>query len=130
MRWNCVVMLAVALAAVCMATVGHAADAPSFSLAWSEYPSWSVFGVANEVKLIDGAKGKMGPIEKKWNVDIQLKEAEYDPCLSMYGSGQVDAVCITNMDVLSPSLSRASVGILPTSTSAGAENEVAARASR
>ena len=28
---------------------------PSFSLAWSEYPSWSVFGVAAQVKLIDGA---------------------------------------------------------------------------
>ena len=121
MRWNFAVMLGVALAAVCVAATGYAADAPSFSLAWSEYPSWSVFGVANEVKLIDGAKGKMGPIEKKWNVDIQLKEAEYDPCLSMYGSGQVDAVCITNMDVLSPSLSRASVGVLPTSTSAGAD---------
>ena len=26
-------------------------DAPSFSLAWSEYPSWSVFGVADELGL-------------------------------------------------------------------------------
>ena len=97
------------------------ADIPSFSLAWSEYPSWSAFGVASEVKLIDGRKGQLGPIEKKWNVDIELKEAEYDPCLSMYGSGQTDAVCITNMDILSPSLSRAGVMILPTSTSFGAD---------
>src|SRR5207247_2947806 len=94
---------------------------PSFSLAWSEYPSWSVFGVANELKLIDGAEGKQGPIEKKWNVDIVLKEAEYDPCLTMYGAAQCDAVCITTLDALNPSLSRPSVVILPTSTSYGAD---------
>ncbi len=93
----------------------------SFSLAWSEYPSWSTFGVAHEVKLINGKKGKLGPIEEKWGVDIVLKEAEYDPCLVMYGAGQCDAVCITNMDVLNPSLSRRSVAVLPTSTSYGAD---------
>jgi NitT/TauT family transport system substrate-binding protein len=97
------------------------AAAPQFSLAWSEYPSWSVFGVAHMQKLIDGAVGKQGPLEKKWNIDIVLKEAEYDPCLSMYGSGQCDAVCITDMDVLNPAATRASVIILPTSTSAGAD---------
>lgn len=95
--------------------------APSFSLAWSEYPSWSVFGVAHMMRLIDGREGRQGPIEEKWNVDIVLREAEYDPCLVMYGSGQCDAVCITNMDALNPSLSRASVMILPTSTSFGAD---------
>ncbi len=94
---------------------------PSFSLAWSEYPSWSVFGVAHVYKLIDGREGKLGPIETKWNVDIVLKEAEYDPCLQLYGAGQCDAVCITDMDVLNPSLSRPSVVILPTSTSFGAD---------
>ncbi len=98
----------------------HAA-APSFSLAWSEYPSWSVFGVAHACKLIDGRQGQLGPIEQKWGVDIVLKEAEYDPCLTLYGSGQCDAVCITDMDVLNPALSRASVIVLPTSTSYGAD---------
>jgi NitT/TauT family transport system substrate-binding protein len=97
------------------------AASPSFSLAWSEYPSWSVFGVAHVQKIIDGRSGRLGPVEKKWNVDIVLKEAEYDPCLSMYGSAQCDAVCITDMDVLNPSLSRPSVIILPTSTSYGAD---------
>lgn len=53
--------------------------------------------------------------------DIVLKEAEYDPCLTMYGAGQADAVCITGMDVLNPSLSRPSVMVLPTSTSFGAD---------
>jgi ABC-type nitrate/sulfonate/bicarbonate transport system substrate-binding protein len=94
---------------------------PAFSLAWSEYPSWSVFGVAHVEKLIDGRAGRLGPIERKWGVDIVLKEAEYDPCLTMYGSGQCDAVCITDMDVLNPALSRPSVVILPTSTSYGAD---------
>ncbi len=99
----------------------RAGDVPSFSLAWSEYPSWSTFGVAHEVGLVNGKKGKLGEIEKKWGVDIVLKEAEYDPCLVMYGASQCDAVCITNMDVLNPSLSRKSVAILPTSTSDGAD---------
>src|SRR5262249_19005695 len=73
------------------------ANVPTFSLAWSEYPSWSTFGVAHETGMIDGKKGSMGPIERKWNVDIELKEADYDPCITMYGAGQCDAVCITNM---------------------------------
>jgi ABC-type nitrate/sulfonate/bicarbonate transport system substrate-binding protein len=97
------------------------AKAPTFSLAWSEYPSWSTFGVAHVDKLIDGREGQLGPIEKKWNVDIVLKEAEYDPCLTLYGTAGCDAVCITDMDALNPSLTRASVAILPTSTSFGAD---------
>lgn len=97
------------------------APPPTFSLAWSEYPSWSVFGVAHNAKLIDGKAGALGPIEKKWNVDIELKEADYDSCLVMYGAGNVDAVCITNMDVLNPALTRPSTVILPTSTSDGAD---------
>ncbi len=98
-----------------------AQTAPTFSLAWSEYPSWSAFGVADQAKIIDGKKGELGPVEEKWNVDIVLHQADYDPCLVMYGSGQCDAVCITNMDALAPSLRRKSVAILPTSTSEGAD---------
>jgi NitT/TauT family transport system substrate-binding protein len=109
-------------AVVSPAAGGSPAEAvPTFSLAWSEYPSWSTFGVAHEVGLINGKKGELGPIEQKWGVDIELKEAEYDPCLTMYGAGQCDAVCITNMDALNPSLSVQSVAILPTSTSYGAD---------
>lgn len=104
-----------------VAAVSTLAAPPPFSLAWSEYPSWSVFGVAHAYKLINGAEGQLGPIETKWNVDIVLKEAEYDPCLQLYGAGQCDAVCITEMDALNPSLSRPSVVILPTSTSFGAD---------
>jgi NitT/TauT family transport system substrate-binding protein len=94
---------------------------PVFSLAWSEYPSWSVFGVAHEKGLINGERGKLGKIEQKWNVDIELKEADYDPCITMYNSGSCDAVCITNMDVLNPALGRESVAVMPTSTSVGAD---------
>ncbi|MDZ4849050.1 MAG: hypothetical protein SGI77_07130 [Pirellulaceae bacterium] len=92
-----------------------------FSLAWSEYPSWSVFGVADELGLIEKDAGKLGEFEKKWNVDIVLKQADYDTCIQLYGASTVDAVCITNMDVLGPADSRASVAILPTSTSKGAD---------
>lgn len=94
---------------------------PVFSLAWSEYPSWSVFGVAETKGLLDGAEGSMGEMERKWNVDIVLKQLDYDPCLQAYGASTVDAVCMTNMDSLAPSISRPSVGILPTSTSVGAD---------
>lgn len=96
-------------------------EVPVFSIAWSEYPSWSTFGVAHEVGLINGKKGAMGPIEKKWGVDIELKEADYDACIVMFGAGQCDASCLTNMDVLNATLRHPSVGILPTSTSFGAD---------
>lgn len=92
-----------------------------FSLAVSEYPSWSAFVVAASRGYFDGAEGKLGEVEKKWNVDMVLREAEYDPTIGMYGSGEVDGVAITNMDALKPSRSRSSVAIMPTSTSYGAD---------
>jgi len=97
------------------------AKAPSFTLAWSEYPSWSTFGVAHARGLISGEKGKCGPIERAYGVDIELKELEYGPCIDGYASGALDAVCLTNMDALAPSLGRPSVAIMPTSTSYGAD---------
>lgn len=94
---------------------------PVFSLAWSEYPSWSVFGVAELKGLINGKEGELGPVEKKWNVDIVLNETDYDTCINLYANGAIDAVCITNMDILNPSMGRTAVAILPTSTSFGAD---------
>jgi NitT/TauT family transport system substrate-binding protein len=113
--------LILAAAIFCLCAAAAAAAPPVFSLAWSEYPSWSTFGVAHELKLINGKKGAQGPIEKKWGVDIELKEADYDSCLVMYGANNCDAVCVTNMDALNPSLTRTSVAVLPTSTSHGAD---------
>ena len=101
--------------------VGVSTETPVFSLAWSEYPSWSVFGVADEHGIVDKDEGELGPVEKKWGVDIVLEQKDYDPSITLYGSSVVDAVCITNMDILQPSLGRASVAILPTSTSDGAD---------
>ena len=54
----------------------------AFTLAWSEYPSWSVFGVADEAGLIDKDEGKKGTLEEKWGVDIVLKQLDYEPCLA------------------------------------------------
>ena len=71
--------------------------------------------------IIDKDRGKLGPVEEKWGVDIVLNQLDYDPCLTMYAGGSVDAVCITNMDVLAPAVGRDSVAILPTSTSDGAD---------
>lgn len=98
-----------------------ATKAPSFTLAWSEYPSWSALDVASSVGLINGRKGLQGELEKKYGIDIELKLLDYDPCIQAYASNQVDAVCITNIDILSPSMGRKSVAILPTSTSYGGD---------
>lgn len=94
---------------------------PKFVLTFSEYPSWSVFGVAHEKGLINGKEGELGSIEKKYGVDIVLKEADYDTCITLFGSGSVDASCQTNIDSLAPSLGRESVIIMPTSTSVGGD---------
>ena len=98
-----------------------ASGAPKFTLAWSEYPSWSVFGVAHSEGLIDEAEGKQGELEKKWNVDVVLNYADYDGCITQYVNSAADGVCITNMDILAPSVGRPAVAIMPTSTSAGAD---------
>lgn len=91
------------------------------SLAYSEYPSWSTFGVAESKGLIDGKEGSMGPVEKQWNTDIVLKLVDYDTCLTLYGNSTVDGVCITNNDIPSPAEGRKSVVVAPTSTSVGAD---------
>jgi len=104
------------------AGLSFGADAPSFTLAVSEYPSWSgTFLTACDIGLINGAKGKMGPLEKKWKVDIVVKDTEYDSCITLFVNGNVDAACLTNIDSLAPSVTRKAVAILPTSTSAGAD---------
>lgn len=102
-------------------TASGGGKAPQFSLAWSEYPSWSVFGVADEEGLIDKDPGELGELEKKWNVDVVLNQADYEGCMTQYVSSTADAVCITNMDILAPSVGRHSVAIMPTSTSVGAD---------
>jgi hypothetical protein len=95
---------------------------PEFSLTWSEYPSWSAFGVAHELGILNGEKGKMSELEKKYNVDVVLKEADYDTCVQYYGTGTVDAACLTNMDTLSPcDGSSCTWNVLPTSTSFGGD---------
>ena len=97
-------------------------DSPSFTIAVSEYPSWSgTFLTACDIGLIDGAKGKMGPLETKWKVDIVVKDTDYDSCITLFVNGNVDAACLTNIDSLAPSVTRKAVAILPTSTSAGAD---------
>lgn len=107
----------------CSSKSGVDANVPTFTLSWSEYPSWSTFGVAQEKGLI-GKNGE-GTIEKKHGIKINLKQADYDACLTLYASGAVDANCQTNIDSLSPALGRNSVMIMPTSTSVGADALIA-----
>ncbi len=115
-------MLTVLIMATVMMTGFAKAATPSFSIAVSEYPSWSgTFLTAWDIGLIDGEEGKMGPIEKKWNVDLVVKDTDYDTCITLFVNGSVDAACLTNIDSLAPGVSRKAVAILPTSTSAGAD---------
>ncbi len=122
-RYSLALLWIVATTGVGCSPSQPAAEKPAgpFKLAWSEYPSWSVFGVAGELGMIEKEAGKLGEFEKKWKVDIVLEQADYDPSIQLYGAGAADAVCITNMDVLGPADKRASVAILPTSTSNGAD---------
>jgi ABC-type nitrate/sulfonate/bicarbonate transport system substrate-binding protein len=94
---------------------------PVFVLGWSEYQSSSVFGVAHEQGLINGEEGKLGTLEKKWGIDIVLKQTDYDSLITLYGTDKADAVCITNMDTLATSLGRKGVAIIPVSTSKGGD---------
>jgi hypothetical protein len=104
-------------------TVGEKTDGtiPVFTHSFSEYPSWSVFGVAESQGLINGKRGKQGTLEEKWNVDIVLSQADYDTCLTQFSSSTVDSSCLTTLDSLAPSIGRSAVVVLPTSTSDGAD---------
>ncbi|MDP3767312.1 MAG: hypothetical protein Q8S13_04805, partial [Dehalococcoidia bacterium] len=75
-------------------------DLPSFSLAYSEYASWSTFAVAEMEQKVAAEKGKCGPIERKYGVDLELKFMGYSPSIGAYGGGTADAVTITHLDML------------------------------
>jgi len=107
-------------------TMAPTGPIPVFSVASSEYPSWSTLMVAAKAGLINGAQGgDPGTLETKWKVDLVLEVKDYDPCLSMFANNVVDAVCMTNMDALNPSLGRPCTAICPTSTSVGADKVIA-----
>jgi NitT/TauT family transport system substrate-binding protein len=110
-----------ALAVGCSSKPGSGQGRPVFTLFWSEYPSWSAFGVAAEKGLLDGSEGGVGPVEEQWGVDIKLQQTEYELGASAFESKGCDAVCLTNLDALKRSFNRPAVAVLPTSTSAGAD---------
>lgn len=96
-------------------------DFPVFTVSSSEYPSWAALGVAGRRGMINPERGKVGPIERKYKVDVVLMFKDYDTCISGYGSGAYDATCVTNIDILAPSLGRPTVAFCPTSTSDGGD---------
>lgn len=108
-------------------TLGKSDEAlPAFSVASSEYPSWSTLMVADKAGIINGKQGgKHGPLETKWGVDLVLEVKDYDTCLGQYGNSACDAVCITNVDSLNPALGRPSTAVCPTSTSVGGDKVIA-----
>lgn len=100
---------------------GTDGEVKEVTIAVSEYPSWSTFLVMHQEGLIDKEAGKLGSVEKKWGVDVTVKVADYVDCFTLYSQGNAQAICITNMDILPIALTRKSVAIAPTSTSAGAD---------
>lgn len=98
---------------------------PKFTIAVSEYPSWSVLIVASKSGIVKGAEGEMSELEKTHGVDLVIEVKDYDPCLAMYNNNAVDATCVTNIDVLNSSVGRQSTAICPTSTSDGADKVIA-----
>ena len=112
-------LLAISVLVGCGGNKSSSTSTPTFTFSYSEYPSWSVFGVAQDKGLI--GKNGNGTIEKKYGIIINLKPADYDACITLYASGAVDANCQTNIDSLAPALGRNSVVIMPTSTSVGGD---------
>ena len=104
---------------------------PVFTLATSEYPSWSTFVVAGNVGIVNPvAGGDYGPLEEKWGVDVVIEAKDYDACLTLIANGAVDAACITNIDSLNSAMGRACTAICPTSTSAGADKVISVTAKK
>ena len=102
------------------------AKLPVFTLATSEYPSWSTYMVAGKAGMINPEEGgEHGPLEKKYGVDLVLQIKDYDTCLTLYANGSSSAVCMTNMDSLNPALGRPSTVVMPTSQSLGADKVIA-----
>ncbi|OGL62982.1 hypothetical protein A3C09_03895 [Candidatus Uhrbacteria bacterium RIFCSPHIGHO2_02_FULL_47_44] len=103
------------------------ANLPKFTLAWSEYTTWSLLVTAKDVGLIDAAEGKHGELERKYGVDIVLVKADYGKTMEQYQGGIVDSVVITNTDALSVAQARfdtvkdSSVAAFATSVSEGAD---------
>jgi NitT/TauT family transport system substrate-binding protein len=103
-----------------------AAKLPVFTLATSEYPSWSTYMVAGKAGMINPEEGgKHGPLETKHGVDLVLLIKDYDTCLTLYANSSSSAVCMTNMDSLNPALGRPSTVVMPTSQSLGADKVIA-----
>lgn len=123
--WLSLLLVALLFAVGCGKKENPSHDAPKgspvFHLDYSEYASWSVFGAQDLLKRIDGAEGKVGPIEEKYKIDIVLHKRDYVPSLTSYGNKSTDAVTVTNIDILAFAQGRDSVAILPTSRSHGAD---------
>lgn len=108
----------------------HTMQYPAHSLAPSEYTSWSVYfvaamdGVAGADPVVYGAEGVVGPLEEKWGVDLVINEQDYDGCITLFSTSSVDAVCITNIDILPISLQKKSVAVLFNSTSYGGDKVI------
>ncbi len=73
---------------------------PVITIGWSYYTSWSLFDAAEDFGLVNGEKGELGSLEKKYNVDIVLHREDYVPSLTSYSVGTTDAVFVTNTDIL------------------------------
>lgn len=123
--WMLVVMLLPATACKKDEGAGAEGSAPKFTLAWSKYPSWSALAASCDLGIVNCGEGQ-SDLEKRHAVDLILKEADYGTTIQMYSSGNADAVCITNTDILSLAGATASTAILANSTSFGGDKVIVA----
>lgn len=99
---------------------------PTFTVEWSEYPSWSAIDVAGLLGIINPKEGgEHSEIESRNGVDIVLKRRDYIQSMTEFGAGECDAVTVTNIDSLNLAKGRPCTATLPTSTSAGADGILA-----
>ncbi len=92
-----------------------AADGKALTIAYSDWPGWVAWEIA---------------IQKGWfkeaGVDVEFKWFEYVPSMDAYSAGKVDAVTVTNGDMLvTGSSGKASVAILINDYSNGNDMVVA-----
>lgn len=69
------------------------AATPTFTIMWSVYVGWQPWPYAQQ-------SGILKKWADKYNIEIDLKRADYIPSIEAYVAGQADGVAMTNMEAL------------------------------
>lgn len=97
---------------------------PAFVVSYNIYPSSCTLPVAVDLGLLSDDPAKMGTMEKKWDVKVNLKRGSYDNLLAMLGNKAADATIVTYNDVFAVATGRDVVCVFPVSESKNADGIV------